>query len=73
MKLDPTMMKTLLQMNDAALWQKIREIAIQNGISLSETPPPPAEMERLRSLVAGCGQSDVAQAMQTLSRYRRKG
>ena len=72
MKFDPAAMQALLQLDDAALWQKIRAIAAQANISLSATPPPPAEMAKLRALMQGSGQADVASAMQTLSRYRRK-
>lgn len=73
MKFDPAMMQALLQLDDAALWKKICQIAAQGGIALNETPPPPAEMAKLRALAGGCGQADVAQAVETLSRYRRKG
>ncbi|MBQ8351811.1 MAG: hypothetical protein IJY20_07200 [Clostridia bacterium] len=73
MKFDPAMMQALLSLDDAALWQKIRQIAAQGGFSISETPPPPAEMAKLRALMQGSGQADVASAMQTLAHYRKKG
>ena len=72
MKFDPTMMQALLALDDAALWKKIAEIAAQGGITLSKTPPPPAEMAKLRALMQGSGQADVAGAMQTLAKYRSK-
>lgn len=73
MRFDPAMMQALLQLDDAALWKKICQITAQGGIALSETPPPPEELAKLRSLAGGCGQADVAQAVEKLSRYRRKG
>ena len=72
MKFDPAMMQALLALDDAALWQRICQIAAGSGISLSATPPPPAEMAKLRALMQGSGQADVASAMQTLSQYRQK-
>ena len=71
MKFDPAMMQALLALDDAALWQKICQIAAQSGFSISKTPPPPAEMARLRALMGGSGQADVASALQTLARYRQ--
>jgi hypothetical protein len=73
MKFDPAMMQALLALDDAALWKKIRQIAAQGGFSIAEAPPPPAEMAKLRALMSGSGQADVASAMQTLMRYRKGG
>ena len=72
MKFDPAMMQALLALDDAALWQRICQIAAGSGISLPATPPPPAEMAKLRALMQGSGQADVASAMQTLSHSRQK-
>ena len=71
MKFDPAMMQRLLSLDDTALWQQITKIAAQGGFRLSPTPPPPGEMARLRALMQGSGQADVARAMETLARYRR--
>ena len=72
MKFDPAMMQALLALDDAALWQQICRIAAQGGFTLSATPPPADEMARLRALMQGSGQADVARAMQTLARHRRR-
>lgn len=72
MKFDPNAMAALLALDDATLWRKIRAIAATGGVSLSETPPPAAEMQKLRALMGGAGQADVASAMQTLARYKRE-
>lgn len=71
MKFDANAMKNLLALDDAALWRKIHDIAAASGIALAEAPPPPDEMQRLRALLGGCGQQDVAGALATLSRYRQ--
>ena len=73
MKFDPAMMQALLALDDAALWQQIRQIAERGGFTLSEMPPSAAEMARLRQLMQGSGQRDVATAMQTLARHRKGG
>ncbi len=70
MKFDPQTMGSLLALDDAALWKKIGAIAAAAGITLSEAPPPPAEMQRLREMMRGAGQADVASAFSTLARYR---
>lgn len=70
MKFDPQAMQNLLALDDAALWEKIRSIAGAAGVSLSVTPPPPEEMRRLRGMMGGAGQADVAEALRTISRYR---
>lgn len=71
MKFDPAMMQALLALDDTALWQKISQIAAAGGVALSPTPPPAAEMAKLRALMQSSGQGDVADALQTLSRYRQ--
>ena len=70
MKFDPQMMGALLALDDAALWQKIGTIAAAAGVTLSASPPPPAEMQKLREMMRGAGQADVASALSTLARYR---
>ena len=70
MKFDPQMMQALLALDDAALWQKIGAIAAAAGVTLSASPPPPAEMQKLREMMRGAGQADVASALSTLSRDR---
>ncbi len=73
MNFDPTAMKRLMSLDDRALWEQICTIARGAGITLSSTPPPHAELEKLRQMMGGCGQADVATAMQTIARYREGG
>ena len=71
MKFDPNAMAALLALDDEALWARIRAIASTGGVALSEAAPPAAEMQKLRALMGGAGQADVAGAMQTLARYKQ--
>ena len=71
MKFDPNAMAALLSLDDASLWEKITSIAAGSGVTLSRTTPPPEEMKKLRALMGGAGQADVANAMATLARYKR--
>ena len=71
MKFDPNAMAALLSLDDASLWEKITAIAAGSGVTLSRTTPPPEEMKKLRALMGGAGQADVANAMATLARYKR--
>ena len=73
MKFDANAMAALLALDDGALWMQIRRIAATAGLTLSETPPPHADLERLRGLMRGAGEGDVAEAMRTLARYRMAG
>ena len=73
MNFDPNAMKRLISLDDASLWGEICRIAAGAGITLAKNPPPHEEMEKLRQMMSGCGQADVATAMQTLARYRAGG
>ena len=73
MKFDANAMAALLALDDAALWEQIRRIAASAGLTLSEAPPPHAELERLRALLRGAGQADIAEAMRTVARFREGG
>ena len=70
MKFDPRAMEALLALDDRALWEKIRGIAAASGIPLTDTVPPHADLEKLRDMMRGSGQGNVAEALSTLSRYR---
>ena len=45
-------------------------IAAASGIPLTDTVPPHADLEKLRDMMRGSGQGNVAEALSTLSRYR---
>lgn len=73
MRFDANAMAALLALDDAALWAQIRGIAGSAGLTLSETPPPSKELERLRAMMRGAGQADLAEAMRTVARFRAGG
>ncbi len=70
MNFNPQAMQALLALDDTALWARICGIAKRAGISLSPVPPPPEEMSKLRAMMGGSGQGDIAKALDTLARYR---
>ena len=71
MQFDSNMLKALLSVSDAELWSTIYRIAKANGISISETPPPKAEMEKLREILAGAESADYKKALALISSYKR--
>ena len=73
MKFDAAAMDALLSLDDASLWRQIRTVAGSAGLVLSETPPPHEELERLRGMMRGAGQADLAEAMRTIARFRAGG
>ena len=72
MKFDPRAMQALLALDDDALWAKIRSVAAASGITLSSNTPPAAELKKLRAALGGCGQADIAGALETIARFREK-
>lgn len=70
MKFDGRAMQALLALDDSALWAKIRAIAAASGITLASTPPPAAELAKIRAALGGCSQADVAGALDTIARFR---
>ena len=68
MQFDATMMKRLISTGDTELWQTIRTVAEQSGISLPEGQPSAADMARLRAILASKGAGDVQDAMEVLRR-----
>lgn len=73
MKLDANALAALLALDDTALWAQIRRLAGTAGLSLPEATPPHDELERLRGMMRGAGEGDVASAMQLLARLRNTG
>ena len=73
MKFDPRAMQALLLLDDDALWAKIRGVAAASGITLTSTTPPAAELAKLRTALGGCGQADIASALETIARFKGKG
>ena len=70
MQFDANMMKKLLAESDTALWETVRAVAAENGITLPAGNPSAGDMARLRAILASRGERDVADAMETLRRAR---
>ncbi len=50
MQFDPAALGALLALPDVQLWETVKTIARANGITLPAATPPPAEMQKLRSI-----------------------
>ena len=72
MQFDAEKMKTVLEKNDAELWQIIRAVAAKSGVSLPAGQPSAGDMARLRAILATKGSRDVDEALATLRRARRE-
>ena len=53
MKFDANKLHMLKEKSDMELWLAIKSIAAASGLSLSDTPPSPKEMAKLRDLMSG--------------------
>lgn len=73
MDFDKNALERLLSQSDERLWQTISKIAAINGISLSASPPPAAEMAKLRAMLSGAEKGDYEKALKTVEEYKRKG
>ena len=51
MKIDKNKLKELSILDDAALWQQVRNMASVHGIALPEKAPPHSELEKLRAIM----------------------
>lgn len=71
MQFDNNVMKKLLLESDDALWETIRRVATENGITLPSGQPSAADMAKLRAIMAGKGAKDVGEAMEILRRARQ--
>ena len=59
MKLDKSMLEGLLAQNDEMLWKNIVTIAASKGFQLPQNTPPPAEMQKLRGVLANPSKIDM--------------
>lgn len=73
MPFDSKALKELLAKSDGELWAFILQIARASGISMSDTPPPKAEMTKLRAVLGGAEGMDMQSALGILNKYRKQG
>lgn len=72
MDIKPEVLEKLLSQSDERLWEMIRKVGAMNGVSLSQSPPPKAEMDRLRQLLRS-GALSKEQAMEILRKRNAGG
>lgn len=72
MQFDYNMLSRLVSLSDEQLWQTIRRIASQNGISLPEGTPPAHELARLRQAMSSTQNPNVAEAMDIVNQYKKQ-
>lgn len=73
MAFDPRMLQMLLAQPDDKLWATVRQIAKKNGITLKETTPPPAEMQKIRALLQNADKMSSIEAKAIIDSLKRNG
>ena len=73
MKFDASKLRSLTEKSDLELWVAIKSIAMASGLSLSDAPPPPSEMAKLRSLLNGAEKMSPAEAAKIVNDLKKRG
>ena len=73
MKFDANKLRMLKEKSDMELWLAIKSIAAANGLPLSETPPPPKELAKLRDLLNGAEKMSPAEAAKIVNDLKKRG
>lgn len=73
MKFDANKLRILTEKSDLELWLAIKGIATASGLSLSDTPPSPTEMAKLRSLLAGADKMSPTEAARIVNDLKKRG
>ena len=72
MQLDKNAIDKLLTLDDRALWQVIKMIAAQSGITLADSIGA-GELSSLRSALSSATDADIAAAVDLLGKMKEKG
>ena len=72
MEIRPEILERLLAESDGRLWETVRRVGVMNNVTLPSTPPPKAEMEKLRSILR-TGSPSYEDALGILARYKEGG
>lgn len=72
MKINREMLSEMAKLNDAELWQKIREIARENNIPLSEKPPKESDLAKVRRMLDGSEKISFAEGMKLINTYKKE-
>ena len=70
MKIDRAKLAELCALSDEELWQTVRGIAAQHGLSLPESTPSGDDMARMRAAVSGT-KLNLSEAAKIINEYRR--
>ena len=73
MQINRDILAKMAGMGDAELWEQIRAVAGNYGYVLSNSQPPHADLEKMRSLMRGDVQISPKDAMRLLNQYKSKG
>ena len=72
MKIDKELMKTLLKLDDRALWNKIREMADKYGYNLHCDTPSAENMKKLRTVLENVDKISTADLVRLMSMFKAK-
>lgn len=72
MKFNKEQLRALAALPDNELWVQVRKIAGQYGFKLPEPTPSPAELQKLRAVLANPEQIKMSEAIRLVNEYRRK-
>ena len=71
MRIDKEKLDALAALPDDKLWEQIRDLASANGFKLPEKSPSHAELDKIRTAVAGGAKINLAEAIRVVNNYRR--
>ncbi|MBO5789381.1 MAG: hypothetical protein J6R42_05490 [Clostridia bacterium] len=71
MRIDRATLNALLALDDVTLWGKIVALGESKGFALPKTPPPPAEMQKLREVLRNPERFDMATALKIINDHRK--
>ena len=71
MKIDKSRLEALAALQDDALWEKIRNMAAENGLKLPDNTPTHEELEKLRRVLMGDARINMMSAMRMINDLKR--
>lgn len=72
MRFDKQKLAALAALPDAELWAQIVQLGKEHGISIPPTPPPHAELERLRGVIGDPDKMRMSDAIRVVNDYKKK-
>ena len=71
MKINRDMLNEMAKLNDRELWEKIREIAKENNLPLSEKPPKESDLAKVRRMLDGSEKISFSEGMRLINTYKK--